>query len=62
MNDKQIMLIEDNPDDRDLTIRAFRKNNVLNPVTVAGNGAEALTMLFGDETATRATRRSSCST
>jgi two-component system response regulator len=49
MNDKQIMLIEDNPDDRDLTIRAFRKNNVLNPVTVAGNGAEALTMLFGDE-------------
>jgi hypothetical protein len=49
MNDKQIMLIEDNPDDRDLTIRALRKNNVLNPVTVASNGAEALTMLFGDD-------------
>ncbi len=48
MNDKQIMLIEDNPDDRDLTIRALKKNNVLNPVTVASNGAEALTMLFGD--------------
>lgn len=48
MNDMQIMLIEDNPDDRDLTIRALRKNNVLNPVTVASNGAEALTMLFGD--------------
>jgi two-component system, response regulator len=48
MNDKQIMLIEDNADDRDLTIRALKKNNVLNPVTVAINGAEALTMLFGD--------------
>ena len=49
MNDKQIMLIEDNPDDRDLTIRALKKNNVLNPVTVASNGAEALTMLLGDD-------------
>jgi two-component system response regulator len=35
------MLIEDDPDDRDLTIRALRKNNVLNPVTVVSNGAEA---------------------
>jgi two-component system, response regulator len=49
MNDKQIMLIEDNPDDRDLTIRALKKNNVLNPVTVVGNGAQALTMLLGDD-------------
>ncbi len=49
MIDKQIMLIEDNPDDRDLTIRALKKNNILNPVTVASNGAEALTMLFGDD-------------
>jgi two-component system response regulator len=49
MIDKQIMLIEDNPDDRDLTIRALRKNNILNPVTVASNGAEALTMLLGDD-------------
>ncbi len=48
MNDKRIMLIEDNPDDRDLTIRALKKNHVLNPVTVASNGAEALTMLFED--------------
>ncbi len=31
MNDQPIMLIEDNPDDRDLTIRALKKNNVLNP-------------------------------
>lgn len=49
MNDKQIMLIEDNPDDRDLTIRALKKNHILNPVTVASNGAEALTMLLGDD-------------
>jgi len=49
MTDKQIMLIEDNPDDRDLTIRALKKNNVLNPVSVARDGAEALAMLFGDD-------------
>ena len=49
MNDQRIMLIEDDPDDRDLTIRALRKNNVLNPVTVASNGAEALTMLLGND-------------
>ncbi len=55
MNDQWILLIEDSPDDRDLPVRAFKKNNVLNPVTVASNGAEALTMLLG--TASRATRR-----
>jgi CheY-like chemotaxis protein len=48
MNDKPILLVEDNPDDRDLTIRALKKNNVLNPVTAARDGAEALTMLLGD--------------
>ena len=46
---RQIMLIEDNPDDRDLTIRALRKHNILNPVTVASDGAEALAMLLGDD-------------
>jgi two-component system, response regulator len=49
MNGKPILLIEDNPDDRDLTIRALRKNNILNPVIVARDGAEALTLLFGDD-------------
>ena len=48
MTDKPIILVEDNPDDRDLTIRALKKNNVLNPVTVASNGADALTLLLGD--------------
>jgi two-component system, response regulator len=49
MTDKKIMLIEDNPDDRDLTIRELKKNNILNPVIVASNGADALTMLLGDD-------------
>jgi CheY-like chemotaxis protein len=49
MNDSSIMLIEDNPDDRDLTIRALKKNNVLNPVTIASDGAIALAMLLGEE-------------
>jgi two-component system, response regulator len=48
VNNQPIMLIEDNPDDRDLTIRALKKHNILNPVTAASNGAEALTMLLGD--------------
>ena len=48
MTDKQILLIEDNADDRDLTIRALKKSNVPNSVAVAGDGAEALTMLLGD--------------
>ncbi len=54
MNHQPIMLIEDNPDDRDLTIRALKKNNILNPVTVASNGAEALTVLLGDHNSDQA--------
>jgi two-component system, response regulator len=46
--DRHILLIEDNPDDRDLTIRALKKNNLLNPIAVANNGADAITMLLGD--------------
>ncbi len=48
MSNQPILLIEDNADDRDLTIRALKKYNVLNPVAVARNGAEALTMLLGE--------------
>jgi two-component system response regulator len=43
---KRILLVEDNPDDEALTIRALRKNNILNEVTVAHDGAEALEYLF----------------
>ncbi len=47
MKDKVILLIEDNPDDEALTLRAFKKNNIRNPVLLARDGAEALDLLFG---------------
>jgi len=50
MAEKYIILVEDNPDDEALTLRAFRKNNILNEVVVARTGAEALELLFGDGT------------
>ena len=46
MSDKTILLVEDNPDDEALTLRALKKNNILNSVTVVRDGAEALDYLF----------------
>ncbi len=46
MKEKIILLVEDDPDDVDLTIRAFKKNNILNKVIVAKDGVEALDYLF----------------
>lgn len=43
---KKILLIEDNPDDEALTLRALRKNCIDNPVVVVRDGAEALDYLF----------------
>lgn len=42
-----ILLVEDNPDDEALTLRALKKNNISNPVVVARDGAEALDWMFG---------------
>jgi len=39
--------VEDNPDDEALTLRALRRNNILNQVDVVRDGAEALDYLFG---------------
>jgi two-component system, response regulator len=44
---KVILLVEDNPDDEALTLRALKKNNIKNDVMVARDGAEALDYLFG---------------
>lgn len=46
MNGK-ILLVEDNPDDVKLTLRAFKKNNIGNEIIVAKDGTEALDYLFG---------------
>jgi two-component system response regulator len=54
MTSRPILLVEDNPDDVALTLRALKKNNILNPITVSSDGAEALTFLFdGDDAQAR---------
>ena len=50
MENRVILLVEDNPDDEALTLRALKKNNIGNRVVVARDGAEALDFLLGRET------------
>ncbi|MBL1176655.1 response regulator [Pantanalinema sp. GBBB05] len=44
---RSILLVEDNPDDEELTIRALRRSGVLNEIVVARDGVEALEYLYG---------------
>ena len=48
MSDKMILLVEDNPDDEELTTRALRQAKIANEIVVARDGAEALEFLFGE--------------
>jgi two-component system response regulator len=57
LSDKVILLVEDNPKDEALTLRALKKNNIRNEVVVAHDGVEALDYLHGHgDDPTRGTR------
>ena len=57
MTSKPILLVEDNPDDEVLTLRAFRKSGISNEIVVVRDGAEALAYLFPAEGEGSATLR-----
>ena len=45
-NDGEILLVEDNPNDVELTLHALKKNNIVNRVEIVRDGAEALDFVF----------------
>jgi CheY-like chemotaxis protein len=56
MNTKPILLVEDNQDDQQLALRAFKKSNLSNDVVIANDGVEALDYLFATGAYEGATR------
>jgi two-component system, response regulator len=48
MTEKRILLVEDNPDDEELTLLCFKKSRILNEVVVTRDGVETLEYLFGE--------------
>jgi two-component system response regulator len=48
MTTRPVLLVEDNANDEKLTLRAFQKSNIPNPVVVVRDGVEALDYLFAD--------------
>lgn len=54
MKDKIILLVEDNPDDEALTLRALRNNNISNEVKVVRDGQQALDYFFGEDASANA--------
>ena len=51
MNNKPILLVDDNPDDVTFTLRAFKQNNMANKIVVAVDGEQALQMLLPEDAA-----------
>jgi two-component system response regulator len=51
VKNRTILLVEDNPDDAALTLRAFHKNNIQNEIHVATDGVEAVEWLHGHDAA-----------
>jgi len=52
-------MVEDNPNDEALTLRAFKKNKIINPIVVVRDGAEALDIFFSWVRMKNASRRQS---
>ncbi|MEO7932317.1 MAG: response regulator [Chthoniobacterales bacterium] len=48
MNEKDILLVEDNPDDEQLAVRALKRNNIVNEIIVVRDGQEALEYLLDE--------------
>ena len=47
MSERYILLVEDNPDDEELTLLSLRKNNLAHEIVVVRDGVEAIEFLFG---------------